>query len=60
MADRKRCPASYCLGTKLTCRLYVSLGKHAGFALYYEHQNNTGKKPTQQLNQLGLILNLYF
>jgi hypothetical protein len=36
------------------------LGKHFEFNPYYEHQNNTGKKPNQQLNQLGLILNLYF
>jgi hypothetical protein len=36
------------------------IGKHAEFQPYYEHQNNTGKHPNQQLNQLGLILNLYF
>ena len=36
------------------------LGKHAGFNPYYEHENNTGKSPNQQLNQLGLILNLWF
>ncbi len=34
------------------------IGKHFQFNPYYEHQNNTGKH--QQLNQLGLILNLYF
>jgi hypothetical protein len=34
--------------------------KHLEFEPYYEHQNNTGKHPNQQLNQLGLILNLYF
>jgi hypothetical protein len=27
---------------------------------YYEHQNNTGKKPNEQLNQFGLVLNLFF
>jgi hypothetical protein len=27
---------------------------------YYEHENNTGKKPNQQVNALGLILNVYF
>jgi hypothetical protein len=37
-----------------------SLGKHMQFDLYYEHQNNTGKSPNQQLNQLGLVLGLYF
>ena len=35
------------------------LGNHVGFNPYYEHQNNAGKKPNQQLNQLGLILSLY-
>jgi len=35
-------------------------GKHVGFDSYYEHQNNTGKPPNQQLNQLGLVLNLWF
>ena len=36
------------------------IGKHVQFDAYYEHQNNTGKSPNQQLNQLGLVLNLYF
>ena len=27
---------------------------------YYEHQNNTGKRPNQVLNQFGLVLNLHF
>jgi hypothetical protein len=36
------------------------IGKHVEFKPYYEHQNNTGKSPNRQLNQLGLILNLYF
>ena len=36
------------------------IGKHVEFNPYYEHQNNTGKSPNQQLNQLGLILSLYF
>jgi hypothetical protein len=36
------------------------IGKHVEFNPYYEHQNSTGKKPNQQLNQLGLVLNLYF
>ena len=36
------------------------IGKHVELDPYYEHQNNTGKSPNQQLNQLGLILNLYF
>ena len=35
-------------------------GRHVGFDPYYEHENNTGTPPNQQLNQLGLILNLWF
>jgi len=27
---------------------------------YYEHQNQTGKRPNERLNQFGLVLNLYF
>ena len=36
------------------------IGRHFEFNPYYEHQNNTGKSPNQQLNQLGLILNIFF
>ena len=36
------------------------IGKRLEVNPYYEHQNNTGKSPNQQLNQLGLMLNLYF
>jgi hypothetical protein len=36
------------------------IGKHLEFNPYYEHQNITGKSPNQQLNQLGLVLSLYF
>ena len=36
------------------------MGKHYEFDPYYEHQNITGKRPNQQLNQVGLILDLYF
>jgi hypothetical protein len=36
------------------------IGKHVELNPYYEHQNNTGKSPNQQLNQMGLILSLYF
>ncbi len=34
--------------------------RHFELDPYYEHQNNTGKAPNQQLNQLGLVLNVYF
>jgi hypothetical protein len=40
------------------CLLRVS--KHVQFDPYYEHENNTGKSPNQQVNAVGLILNLYF
>jgi Protein of unknown function (DUF2490) len=35
-------------------------GRHLEFNAYYDHQNITSKKPNKQLNQLGLVLNLYF
>jgi hypothetical protein len=35
-------------------------GKHIEFNTYFEHENNTGKSPNQQVNSVGLILNLYF
>lgn len=34
--------------------------KHVQLDPYYEHQNNTGKRPNEQLNQFGLVLNLFF
>jgi len=34
--------------------------KHFEFDAYYEHENNTGKSPNQQVNAAGLILNLHF
>jgi len=46
--------------TSLFAGCLLPLGKHVGFNPYYEHQNNTGKSPNQQLNQLGLMLNLWF
>jgi uncharacterized protein DUF2490 len=38
----------------------LRVGKHVQFDPYYEHENNTGKSPNQQVNAVGLILNLYF
>jgi Protein of unknown function (DUF2490) len=46
--------------TELYAGTYLPLGKHLQFDPYYEHQNNTGKKPNKQVNILGLTLNLYF
>jgi hypothetical protein len=34
--------------------------KHVQIDTYYQHQNETGKHPNQQLNQFGFTLNLYF
>lgn len=36
------------------------ISKHLEFNPYYEHQNNTGKRPNQQLNQLGIVLHIHF
>ena len=36
------------------------IARHFEFNPYYEHQNNTGDSPNQQLNQLGLMLNMFF
>jgi hypothetical protein len=35
------------------------VGKHVEFNSYYEHDNNTGKRPNQQVNSAGLALYLY-
>lgn len=47
-----------------TTALYVGcllpIGKHVQVDPYYEHENNTGKHPDQQVNAAGLVLNLYF
>ncbi len=36
------------------------VGKHVQFNAYYEHENNTGKHPNQQVNEVGLALYLFF
>src|SRR6202789_4434574 len=46
--------------TELYAGTNLPVGKHLEFDPYYEHQNNTGKKPNKQVNALGLTLNLYF
>jgi hypothetical protein len=46
--------------TALYAGCLFPIGKHVEFDTYYEHQNNTGSHPNQQLNQLGVILNLFF
>jgi hypothetical protein len=40
------------------CRFPVV--RHVQINPYYEHENNTGKKPNQQVNALGGVIDLYF
>jgi hypothetical protein len=46
--------------TELYAGTNFPVGKHFDFDPYYEHQNNTGKKPNKQVNALGLTMNIYF
>ena len=46
--------------TELYAGSIFPLGKHVQLKPYYEHQNNTGKRPNKQLHGLGLTLNIYF
>ena len=46
--------------TALFAGCIFPIGRHVEFNPYYEHQNSTGPSPNQQLNQLGLMLNLFF
>jgi Protein of unknown function (DUF2490) len=45
--------------TELYAGTNLPMGKHLDLDPYYEHQNNTGKKPNKQVNALGLTLNIY-
>jgi Protein of unknown function (DUF2490) len=45
--------------TELYAGSLFPIGKHFQVKAYYEHQNNTGKHPNQQLHGLGLALNIY-
>lgn len=36
------------------------IGRHVQFNAYYEHENNTGKRPNHQVNDIGLALYLFF
>jgi hypothetical protein len=46
--------------TNLYAGCLLRLSKHVQFDPYYEHENNTGKSPNQQVNAAGLVLNLFF
>jgi hypothetical protein len=47
-----------------TTSIYVGslfpVGKHVEFNPYYEHDNNTGKHPNQQVNSVGLAAYFFF
>jgi uncharacterized protein DUF2490 len=45
--------------TALHAGALFPMGKHFQFNAYYEHQNNTGKHPNEQLHGLGLTVNIY-
>jgi len=46
--------------TDLYAGFRLPVTKIVAFNTYYEHENNTGKVPNQQVNAAGLILNLFF
>jgi hypothetical protein len=46
--------------TALYAGCLVPVGRRVEFNTYYEHENNTGKSPNQQVNAIGLAVYLYF
>ena len=46
--------------TNLYAGCLLPVGRHIEFDPYYEHENNTGKRPNQQVNAAGLVLGLFF
>jgi hypothetical protein len=46
--------------TQLEAGCLFPVGKHVQFDAYYEHENNTGKKPNQQVNDIGLAAHFIF
>jgi hypothetical protein len=46
--------------TDLYAGCLFPVGKHFEFNPYYEHENDTGKKPNRQQNYIGLALYMYF
>jgi hypothetical protein len=46
--------------TALYAGCLFPMGKHFAFNSYYEHENNTGKRPNRSKNAIGLSLYLYF
>jgi hypothetical protein len=46
--------------TDLFAGCLFPVGRHVQFNAYYEHENNTGKRPNQQVNDIGLALYFFF
>jgi hypothetical protein len=46
--------------TELEAGCLFPVGKHVQFDAYYEHENNTGKAPNQQVNNIGLAAHILF
>jgi hypothetical protein len=46
--------------TSLYAGCLLPVGKHVEFNSSYEHDNNTGKHPNQQVDSVGLVLYLFF
>jgi hypothetical protein len=45
--------------TALYAGCLFPIRRHMEIETYYDHQNSTGKAPNQQLNQIGLIFNVF-
>lgn len=45
--------------TAIEAGCQLPIGKHTEIDIYYEHQNNTGEPPNQQVNAVGIMLNLH-
>lgn len=46
--------------TQLEAGGLFPIGRHVQIEAYYEHQNNTGKKPNEQVNDVGLAAHVFF
>jgi hypothetical protein len=46
--------------TDLYAGCLFPVGRHLEFDPYYEHENNTGKRPNQQTNEIGFALYFFF
>jgi hypothetical protein len=46
--------------TQLEAGCLFPIGSHVQMDAYYEHQNNTGKKPNEQVNDIGVAAHIFF